>query len=205
MAPIAKRVGENKVLSAIRPGMHGTEGGIGRPKLQMGESGLERGVLRVGGDVDGVGGKFGGNEARSSVDEIRNRVGVGSGREGHDPARLATVGMLVSSAGLLLGAITIGHATPVWLLAGELALIGAGFGIFISPNSTAIMVVRGWGERKKPPAAKGFRPLESQYGGNQSRAQAAPTVEICAETRRRVKGERREMRPSPLPAFRLSR
>ncbi len=55
------------------------------------------------------------------------------------PARLATIGMLVSSAGLLAAAATIAADTPIWLLGGELAFIGAGFGIFITPNSTAIM------------------------------------------------------------------
>ena len=54
-------------------------------------------------------------------------------------ASLATVGMLVSSAGLLATAVTIGMDTPLWLLVTELAVIGAGFGIFITPNSTAIM------------------------------------------------------------------
>jgi len=56
-----------------------------------------------------------------------------------EPARLATAGMLTSSAGLLLAAATIGAAPPLWFVAGELALIGAGFGLFITPNSTAIM------------------------------------------------------------------
>lgn len=54
-------------------------------------------------------------------------------------ARLATAGMLISAAGLLLAAITLGIHTPLWLVALELMLIGAGFGIFITPNSTAIM------------------------------------------------------------------
>jgi EmrB/QacA subfamily drug resistance transporter len=54
-------------------------------------------------------------------------------------ASLATVGMLVSSAGLLATAVSIGMDTPLWLLVTELAVIGAGFGIFITPNSTAIM------------------------------------------------------------------
>ncbi|MFU2208130.1 MFS transporter [Solidesulfovibrio sp. C21] len=54
-------------------------------------------------------------------------------------ATLATVGMLVSSAGLFATAATIGMDTPLWLLVTELAVIGAGFGIFITPNSTAIM------------------------------------------------------------------
>jgi len=56
-----------------------------------------------------------------------------------EPARLATAGMLLSCAGLLAAAATIGPDTPVWLLGGELMLIGTGFGVFITPNSTAIM------------------------------------------------------------------
>jgi EmrB/QacA subfamily drug resistance transporter len=56
-----------------------------------------------------------------------------------EPARLATAGMLASSVGLLLAAATIAPGTPLWLVGGELVLIGAGFGIFITPNSTAIM------------------------------------------------------------------
>lgn len=55
------------------------------------------------------------------------------------PAKLATVGMLLSSAGLLAAAVSIGPDTPIWLLVCELAFIGTGFGIFITPNSTAIM------------------------------------------------------------------
>ena len=55
------------------------------------------------------------------------------------PARLATTGMLASCVGLLLAAATLAPGTPLWLVGGELALIGAGFGIFITPNSTAIM------------------------------------------------------------------
>ena len=56
-----------------------------------------------------------------------------------EPARLASAGMLASSAGLLLAAVTSGPTTPLWLVRGELVLIGAGFGLFITPNSTAIM------------------------------------------------------------------
>ena len=56
-----------------------------------------------------------------------------------EASKLATIGMLVSSAGLLAAAATISQTTPLWLLAGELMVIGAGFGIFITPNSTAIM------------------------------------------------------------------
>lgn len=54
-------------------------------------------------------------------------------------AKLATAGMLMSGVGLLLAALTLGPQTPLWLVALELMLIGAGFGIFITPNTTAIM------------------------------------------------------------------
>ena len=43
------------------------------------------------------------------------------------------------SAGLLLAARTAGPNVPLWLIILELMLIGTGFGIFITPNSTAIM------------------------------------------------------------------
>lgn len=56
-----------------------------------------------------------------------------------EPARLATVGMLTTFIGLLAAAMTVGMGTPLWLLGVELAFIGAGFGIFITPNTTAIM------------------------------------------------------------------
>ena len=56
-----------------------------------------------------------------------------------EPAKLATIGMLISSAGLLATAFTVDQNASLWLLGLELAVIGAGFGIFISPNSTAIM------------------------------------------------------------------
>jgi EmrB/QacA subfamily drug resistance transporter len=56
-----------------------------------------------------------------------------------DLTKLATSGMLASSAGLLLAALTAGPKLPIWLVIVQLMLIGAGFGIFITPNSTAIM------------------------------------------------------------------
>jgi EmrB/QacA subfamily drug resistance transporter len=56
-----------------------------------------------------------------------------------EPSKLATAGILASAAGLAFGAATIGPQTPLWLLFAELAVIGTGFGIFITPNSTAIM------------------------------------------------------------------
>jgi EmrB/QacA subfamily drug resistance transporter len=59
--------------------------------------------------------------------------------ERFDLTSVATAGMLASSAGLLLAAFTLGPDVPIWLVVLELMLIGAGFGIFITPNSTAIM------------------------------------------------------------------
>ncbi|EHJ48299.1 major facilitator superfamily MFS_1 [Solidesulfovibrio carbinoliphilus subsp. oakridgensis] len=59
--------------------------------------------------------------------------------ERYPAPRLATIGMCVSSAGLLAAAATLHADTSVWLLGAELVVIGAGFGIFITPNSTAIM------------------------------------------------------------------
>ncbi len=59
--------------------------------------------------------------------------------ERYNIAKVATAGMLASSAGLLLAALTVGPAIPIWLVIIELMLIGSGFGIFITPNSTAIM------------------------------------------------------------------
>ncbi len=59
--------------------------------------------------------------------------------EKFDLAKIATSGMLASSAGILLAALTVGTHAPIWLIVLELMLIGAGFGIFITPNSTAIM------------------------------------------------------------------
>lgn len=64
---------------------------------------------------------------------------VGRFTDRFDPARLATLGMLLSSLGLLAQALTAGRDAPLWLLGGELALVGAGFGIFVTPNSTLIM------------------------------------------------------------------
>jgi len=64
-----------------------------------------------------------------------------SGRlaERFDITRVATSGMLASSAGLLMAAVTSRPGVPLAVVVLELMLIGAGFGIFITPNSTAIM------------------------------------------------------------------
>ncbi len=57
----------------------------------------------------------------------------------HDPSKMATIGMLMSLVGLLATAFTLGMDTPLWLLISELCLIGSGFGVFVVPNSSAIM------------------------------------------------------------------
>lgn len=51
---------------------------------------------------------------------------------------LAPVGLGVSALGLL-GLSTVGPATPYWLLALFMALMGGGSGFFVSPNTNAIM------------------------------------------------------------------
>jgi EmrB/QacA subfamily drug resistance transporter len=64
---------------------------------------------------------------------------AGRWTERFDPGRLASAGMLVSCVGLTALAVSSGPQTPVWLLCAELLVVGAGFGLFITPNSTAIM------------------------------------------------------------------
>lgn len=53
---------------------------------------------------------------------------------------LATLGMVVTAVGLL-GLMTIGVDTPIWQLAIWQLIIGAGSGLFISPNTSAVMGV----------------------------------------------------------------
>jgi MFS family permease len=54
------------------------------------------------------------------------------------PGIVASFGMAISTVGLLACAF-ISPATPVWLTAAILAVIGVGFAFFISPNTSAIM------------------------------------------------------------------
>ncbi len=51
---------------------------------------------------------------------------------------LAPIGLGVTALGLL-GLTTIGPATPYWMLAVFMALMGGGSGFFVSPNTNAIM------------------------------------------------------------------
>ena len=53
---------------------------------------------------------------------------------------LATLGMLITAAGLF-GLMTIGTDTPYWQLAFWQLVVGAGSGIFNSPNTSAVMGV----------------------------------------------------------------
>ncbi len=54
------------------------------------------------------------------------------------PAMLATTGMAIIVAGLA-GLVFLSPATPVWILVSLLVLLGAGFGIFSSPNTNVVM------------------------------------------------------------------
>jgi EmrB/QacA subfamily drug resistance transporter len=55
------------------------------------------------------------------------------------PARLANIGMVVNCAGLLLAVFFAGPQAHLGLIALDLAIVGLGTGIFVTPNSTAIM------------------------------------------------------------------
>ena len=51
---------------------------------------------------------------------------------------LAPIGLLISALGLL-GLTTINQFTPYWVLSIYMALMGGGSGLFVSPNTNAIM------------------------------------------------------------------
>jgi EmrB/QacA subfamily drug resistance transporter len=79
------------------------------------------------------------------------------------PARvISTVGMLITTAGLLGMATLIGVYTPYWEIALLMVIVGAGSGIFNSPNTRAIM------NSVKPErrgVASGTRTLLTNAGG----------------------------------------
>jgi MFS family permease len=56
----------------------------------------------------------------------------------HNPGILASTGMAVTSLGLIILCF-LTEQTPVWLIVGVLIIMGAGFSLFSSPNSNAIM------------------------------------------------------------------
>ncbi|MHB8790740.1 MAG: MFS transporter [Desulfobulbaceae bacterium] len=55
-----------------------------------------------------------------------------------EPRLLASAGMALTALGLAVF-VLLGAQTPVWLVAGNLALLGFGFALFSSPNMSAIM------------------------------------------------------------------
>ncbi|MDR1500346.1 MAG: MFS transporter, partial [Tannerellaceae bacterium] len=55
-----------------------------------------------------------------------------------DPSRFASLGMMIIAAGLS-GLIFVGRSTPLLFIIVLLVLLGIGFGLFSSPNSTVIM------------------------------------------------------------------
>ncbi len=62
--------------------------------------------------------------------KITDRVGA---------VKVANVGIAATCIGLLMVALTVGRSASVPLIALELVLIGTGFGVFITPNTVAIM------------------------------------------------------------------
>jgi len=64
---------------------------------------------------------------------------VGRITDRHPPGRVANVGITATCAGLIMLAITVGAGSELSLIIAELMLIGAGFSVFITPNTVAIM------------------------------------------------------------------
>jgi MFS family permease len=73
---------------------------------------------------------------------------------------LATLGMLVTAVGLA-GLVTLQVDTPYWQLALWQLIIGAGSGLFISPNTSAVMGVV---PREKRGMGSGARMMLTQTG-----------------------------------------
>ena len=95
-----------------------------------------------------------------------------SDRLHHGKRMLATLGLLVSAAGLG-GLATVTSTTPYWLLALYMALMGGGSGLFNSPNTSAIM--SSVTPRQRGVAA-GIRTMLSNTGQMLSIAIAFPLV-----------------------------
>ena len=55
------------------------------------------------------------------------------------PARVANFGIAAVCAGLIAIAVTVGTQASLWLIAVELIVIGTGFGVFVTPNTVAIL------------------------------------------------------------------
>lgn len=56
-----------------------------------------------------------------------------------DPAKLTNIGVVIITVSLLCIAATLSMHTSVYLIAGELLFIGIGYGVFVVPNTLAIM------------------------------------------------------------------
>jgi EmrB/QacA subfamily drug resistance transporter len=113
--------------------------------------------------------------------------------EKFDITKVATSGMLASSAGLLLAALTVGTGVPVGWVVFELMLIGTGFGIFITPNSTAIM---GSVERRQFGVASGMIGAMRTLGMAASLTTISLIFSLCMGNH--------VISPKTLPAFLLS-
>ena len=86
---------------------------------------------------------------------------------------ISTLGMLLTAAGLIGMATLIGVNTPYWVIALLMAIVGAGSGIFNSPNTRAIM------NSVKPErrgVASGARTLLTNAGGVLSIALAVSII-----------------------------
>jgi len=90
----------------------------------------------------------------------------------HGSRGLATAGLLISAVGLL-GLSTVVATTPYWLLGLYMAIMGAGSGLFASPNTNAVMTsVR----TERRGIAAGINILLMQTGQMLSIALAFPLV-----------------------------
>jgi MFS family permease len=57
----------------------------------------------------------------------------------HNPGKIASSGMAIISASLLLIGLLINESLPLYILAILLAILGFGFAVFTSPNTNAVM------------------------------------------------------------------
>ena len=90
----------------------------------------------------------------------------------HGSRGLATAGLLVSAVGLF-GLSRIGAATPYWLIALFMVLMGGGSGLFSSPNTNTIMSAV---PREHRGSASGIRTMLNNTGQMLSISIAFPLV-----------------------------
>lgn len=86
---------------------------------------------------------------------------------------ISIIGMLITTAGLLGVGTLVGAGTPYWEIALLMSVVGAGSGIFTSPNTRSIMSSVGPGQRG---VASGTRTLLTNVGGVLSIAVAISIV-----------------------------